>query len=80
MPEAYRCRGWATEILHQGLDELTHGLVRHGAKQFYVEAVVGISNLASIRVATKFLSDSPIPTTDSASGEPALAFTRLVTC
>lgn len=80
VPEAYRGRGWATEILHQGLDELTHGLVRHGAKQFYVEAVVGISNVASIRVATKFLSDSRVPTTDSVSGEPALAFTRLVTC
>jgi hypothetical protein len=79
VPEAYRGRGWATEILHQAWT-LSHGLVRHGAKQFYVEAVVGISNVASIRVATKFLSDSRVPTTDSVSGEPALAFTRLVTC
>lgn len=80
VPEAYRCRGFATEILVQGLDELRTGLARHGVKKFYIEAVVGTSNLASIKVATKSISQSPEPTMDSVSGEPALAFTRLVEC
>lgn len=80
VPETYRGRGWAIEILKQGLDELSNGLARHGAKQFYVQAVVGTSNLASIGVATRLLSETPVSTTDSVSGEPALAFTRLVDC
>lgn len=80
VPEAYRGRGWAIEILEQGLNELSNGLARHGVKRFYVEAVIGTSNLASIGVATRLLSDAPVPTMDSVSGEPALAFTKLVEC
>ncbi|SPO53204.1 protein of unknown function [Pseudomonas sp. JV551A1] len=63
-----------------GLNELSNGLARHGVKRFYVEAVIGTSNLASIGVATRLLSDAPVPTMDSVSGEPALAFTKLVEC
>ena len=80
VPEAYRGRGWAIEILEQGLDELSQGLARHGVKRFYVQAVVGTSNLASIGVATRSLSNAPFSTMDSVSGESALAFTRLVEC
>ncbi|MBN0979874.1 GNAT family N-acetyltransferase [Pseudomonas sp. WS 5059] len=80
VPEVYRGRGWATEIVVQGLEELRNGLARHGVKQFYIEAVVGTSNLASIKVATKTISQSPELTTDSVSGEAALAFTRLIEC
>lgn len=80
VPEAYRGRGWAIEILEQGLVELSNGLARHGVKKFYVKAVVGTSNLASIGVAKRVLSMVPVPTTDSFSGEPAFAFTRLVEC
>lgn len=78
VPETYRGRGWAKEILKQGLDELSKGLARHGIKSFYVHAVVGTSNLASIGVATRLLTNTPVSMMDSVSGEPALAFTRLV--
>ncbi|NWA23913.1 GNAT family N-acetyltransferase [Pseudomonas gingeri] len=80
VPEAYRGRGWATEILGQGIEELRKGLGRHDVKQFYVEAVVGSSNLASQKVAAKVISQSPLQTTDCYSGEAALAYTRLIEC
>lgn len=80
VPEAYRGRGSAIQILEQGLDELSNGLARHGVEKFYVEAVVGTSNLASIGVAKRVLSTEPVSTVDSVSGEPAFAFTRLVEC
>lgn len=80
VPETYQRRGFATEILKQGMDELTRGLARHGVKSFYVQAVVGTSNLPSIGVATRLLSSAPVSIRDSVSGEPALAFTRLVEC
>ena len=80
VPEAYRGRGWALEILRQGLNELSQGLARFGVTQFYVEAVVGNANHASIVVAKRFFSTNPIATIDNVSGEPALAFSRLVKC
>ncbi|WP_456293299.1 GNAT family N-acetyltransferase [Pseudomonas sp. AK106] len=80
VPETYRGRGWAVEVLQQGLDELSKGLARFGVTQFYLEAVVGTANVASIGVAKRFFSTSPIATTDNVSGEPALAFTRLIKC
>lgn len=80
VPETYRGRGWATEILRQGLDELSKGLARHGIKSIYVQAVVGTSNLESIGVATRVLSNTPDSVLDGVSGEPALALTTLVDC
>ena len=80
VPEAYRNRGWAGLIIEQGIQELRRGLGRHGAKSFYVEAVVGTDNLASQRVASKIISDAPVAGTDSESGEPILQYTRLVEC
>lgn len=80
VPEAYRNRGWAGMIIEQGIQELRRGLGRHGAKSFYIEAVVGTDNLASQRVASKIISDSPVPGTDAESGESVLQYTRLVEC
>ncbi|WP_455233490.1 GNAT family N-acetyltransferase [Geopseudomonas aromaticivorans] len=80
VPEFYHGRGWATEIVEQGIQELRKGMGRNGGKQFYVEAIVGKDNLASQRVAAKIFPDAPRETTDSVSGEPALAYTRLVDC
>lgn len=80
VPEAYRNRGWATEIVEQGIQELRRGLGRHGVNSFYVEAVVSKNNLASHRVASKVISDAPVAGTDSESEEPILAYTRLIEC
>jgi len=80
VPEAYRNRGWAGLIIEQGIQELRRGLGRHGAKSFYVEAVVGTDNLASQRVASKIISDAPVAGIDSESGVPILQYTRLIEC
>lgn len=80
VPEAYRNRGLASLIIEQGIQELRRGLGRHGAKSFYVEAVVGTDNLASQRAASKTISDSPVAGTDFESEEPILQYTRLVEC
>ncbi|MDO7930342.1 GNAT family N-acetyltransferase [Pseudomonas sp. KFB-139] len=78
VPEAYRNRGLASEIVEQGIQELRNGLSRHGIKKFYVEAVVGVDNRSSQRVAAKVISENAVQATDSESGEPALGYTRLV--
>lgn len=80
VPENYAGRGWATEIVEQGIDELRNGLGRGGVKEFYIEAVVATSNLASQRVAEKCFKTPPVQVTDSESGEPALQYTLLVRC
>lgn len=76
--ESVRNLGHATNIVEKGIDELKNGLQRHGIKIFYLEAIISSSNQASIKLATKLISDSPTECTDSFSGEPALQFLRLV--
>lgn len=80
VPEAYRGRGWASEILQQGIDELRNGLRRNGVKRFYVEAIVSQDNLPSQHVAAKVISASPKSGTDGNTGEPTFEYTRLVEC
>lgn len=80
VPEAYRNRGWASEIVEQAIQELRQGFGQHGAKSFYAEAVVGKNNLSSLRVASKVISNISVEGTDSESGEPVFAYTRLVVC
>lgn len=58
VPKSYRGRGWAVEILQQGLDELSKGLARFGVTGMYLEAVVGTANHAFIRVAKRFFQQS----------------------
>lgn len=75
VPEAYPNRGWASEIVEQGIQELHQGFGQHGVKSFYLEAVVGKNNLSFLRVASKVISKMPIEGTDLASGEPVFAYT-----
>ncbi|MCF5371980.1 N-acetyltransferase [Pseudomonas syringae] len=78
VPEAYRNRGWAKEIVELGIKELSAGLGGHGVTQFYVEAVVGKDNIASQRVAIAVFGGEPKEGLDSESGQPVLSYTRLV--
>ena len=57
---------------------MKNGMARNGLKTFYVEAIVGMHNTASQRVAAKVISDKPVATTDAASGLPALQYLRKV--
>lgn len=80
VPEAYRGRGWGGDIVEQAIQEMRGGLARNGIQKFYVEAVVGVDNLASQKLAERVLDSNPRQTTDTESGLPALAYTRLVEC
>lgn len=79
VPVTYRNRGWATQILKEGIDELQQGFSAHGHGDFYIEAVVGVDNIASQHVAQKVLGQS-VPTTDEPSGQPALTYLRRIVC
>lgn len=80
VPDAYRNRGWAKDILEKAIEEMRRGLGRNGGTSFYVEAVVSRDNIPSQHVASKVISGSPVEGIDSESGEPILAYTRLIVC
>ncbi|GFM85883.1 hypothetical protein PSCICO_12820 [Pseudomonas cichorii] len=79
VPVTYRNRGWATQIIKEGIDELQRGFSAHGHGDFYVEAVVGMDNIASQHVAQKVLGQSS-PITDGPSGQSALAYMKRIAC
>jgi hypothetical protein len=60
------------------IDELRHGLRGRIGPELYVEAVVGINNRASQRVAEQTVSPTPEAITDGVSGLPALRYLRLL--
>lgn len=78
VPEAYRGKGWGKEILAQAIDEMQNGFARSGVKKFYVEAIVGVDNEPSKRLAAHVISDNPKSTTDGETGQAVLAYTRLI--
>lgn len=78
VPETYRNRGWATQIVQQSLEELRIGLTRNGLNCFFLDAVVGEANIASQRVAAKIFPDAPLSIIDAESGEPAFAYDKLI--
>lgn len=77
--EQFRNQGLATEIVKASMEELRRGMERHLREPgFYVEAIVGLDNLASQKVAARSLSDTPESTIDRVSGKPALHYIKLV--
>lgn len=72
----FRNQGLANVVLEKSVTELRHGL-RKKLHKFYVEAIVGVSNIPSQRVAERFLSASPRTTNENISGQPAFAYCRL---
>lgn len=76
VPETYRNQGRAAEVLRAGIAELQSGFAGH--PPFYVEAIVGMDNLASQHVAAKILAAEPKAVTDQVSGLPALQYLRRV--
>lgn len=73
--EKYRGRGLAIEAVNTGVEDLKNRL-----KRFYLEALIDETNIHSIKVAKKLFPDAAAPTTDEASGKPALLFFKLIEC
>ena len=76
--EKERGKGIATQLVKKGIDELQNGFKRNGIAEFYIEAVVSVSNEPSNKLAEKLISDSPASGTDCFSGEACLQYVRKV--
>lgn len=74
--EYYQNQGVGAALVRDSLAELQPNLHRVGISAFYVEAVVGMDNEPSNRIACSILTDSPQQITDQFSGEPALQYLR----
>ena len=77
--ERFRCQGIASRLTEQSLSEMRAGFGRH-MPRFYIQAVVGTTNVASQKVASRLFEDAPEAITDSVSEQPALAYLRLIHC
>ena len=75
VPEAYRGQGRAKTIVGMAIAELQCRFSGLGPA-LYLEAVVGVDNAASQRVAAQTLSPTPEAITDKVSGLPALRYLR----
>lgn len=78
VPADLRGAGRATDVINAAVAELTRGLRGAGLRSFWVEAIVGIENRASQRVAEKAISAKGIETTDAFAGVPVLQYLRHV--
>jgi hypothetical protein len=78
VPPEYRQQGLATEIVEKSLNEVKAEFLQNGISSFYVEAVIGINNVASQKLAVKLLSDEYQEIIDDVSGERANFYSCLV--
>ena len=76
--EKYRGLGLGVESVLKGLAELKNGFGRAGIKEFYIEAVVGLDNTPSIKVAEDIFGYNCNQITDHYSGELAWHYTKLI--
>lgn len=77
--EQFRGQGLAYEIVEKSISEFKMSS-KQRLPEFYLEAVIGVENVASQKVANKFISNSPDAITDEWSGLPALHYMCLVNC
>jgi hypothetical protein len=77
--EQFRRQGLALEIVEKAIAEFSTYL-KEKTSQLYINAVVGVENIASQKVAGRILSDTPTAITDEVSGLPALYYLRLFQC
>lgn len=78
VPEKFRGSGLATDIVEKSINEVKAEFKRNGISGFYIEAVVGVQNLASQKISKKILASEFEEIIDSLSGEKAYYYLRLV--
>jgi len=76
--ESHRSRGLAKLIVIVAMEEMQHGLARQEIFEFCVEAVVGVKNMSSQKVAQQVVQQAPMEITDAYSGEPALRYLKRI--
>jgi hypothetical protein len=75
--EDCRGQGVAQETLRASINEIGAGF-RNSIPEFYIEAVVPKSNIASMHIAQKIIGGTPEEITDKESGELSVRYTMLV--
>ncbi|MCH2683552.1 GNAT family N-acetyltransferase [Leclercia adecarboxylata] len=75
--EQFRKQGVATEIVQKSLDEI-HAGFRKNMPKFYVEAIVGVDNHGSNKVASRIISEKPIACDETYLGRPAQKYLRFL--
>ena len=75
--EIHRKRGLAVEVVNKGFDRLRKELSLTNLERFYVEAIVEVTNIASLKTARKLFSGPGRPMIDFESGRQALHFLKL---
>lgn len=73
VPKALRGQRRARDIVPAGIAELQNGF--RGHPPFHVEAVIGVDNVASQRVAADVIGGEAETITDAHSNEPAVRYT-----
>ena len=76
--EEFQGNGLASEVVEKSINELKNGLQRNNIKEFYIEAVIGVENISSQKVANKIISNEREQIVDVVSGEDAYCYKRLV--
>jgi len=73
-----RNSGLGAATVRKNIEEISNGFKATPLQRFYVEAIVGVSNIPSNKIAAKILSLAPTECTDVFSGQPALQYLRLI--
>ena len=77
--EEYRGKGMASHVLKNSIDFLTNTMKSANAfTSYYIEAIIGVNNTASNKLAHKVISDKPKQIVDMHSGEDAYQYLRLI--
>ncbi|KQO06887.1 hypothetical protein ASF09_11545 [Sphingomonas sp. Leaf242] len=76
VPQHLRKRGIAKKLVQAAIDEFTSGVKRGGVVHFYIEAMVGVKNIGSQKVAAHVIGGEPRETKDHNSGEAILQYIK----
>lgn len=74
-----RGQGIGNILLSESMEEMKLELQGVGIKEYFLEAVVGIQNVPSNKLAARLLSTRPEHITCQSSGEPALQYLKKIT-
>jgi RimJ/RimL family protein N-acetyltransferase len=76
--ERFRRQGRGAELVGAAVKDHIAGMARAGVNSLYIQAVVGIDNVASQRIAERHLGAEREEITDSVSGLPAFRYVLAV--
>lgn len=75
--ERFYRQGLGSEIVRKSIAEMVNGF-RDVMPSFFIEAIVGASNRASLKIAGKHISRTSLEISDGVSGQPAMQFLRRI--